>query len=73
MTRVEAHYEFEAPFEEGFAESVGELHAVYGLQSVQLNQELNGLSVIFDASRLKPEDVDHVLRRNGLPVRRIGG
>ncbi len=70
MTKVEVRYVFTKPFEEAWLGAIERLHGVYGLQALTLNAGLDGLSVQYDASRLKPADVDRQLHRAGLPVLR---
>lgn len=71
MTKVEVQYEFTAPFQESWTAAIEHLHGVYGMQKVQLSSGLDHLLVGYDASRLKLTDVEHHLRRAGLPLRRI--
>lgn len=69
MSRVELHYEFLAPFQDSWAEAIERLHAVYGIHALKLAPSLDRLTVVYDASRLTPADVEHHLRMAGLPVR----
>jgi hypothetical protein len=71
MTKVEARYEFAAPFSDSWLAVIESLHGVYGMQAVQLNPKMDGLTILFDASRLKLTDVEHQLQCSGLPVRRV--
>lgn len=70
MTKVEARYDFTAPFSESWLDAINSLHGLYGLEAVLLHPALDGLTVQFDATRFRLTDVDHHLRRAGLPVRR---
>jgi len=71
MTKVEVHYEFITPFQGIWTTAIERLHGVYGMQAVKLNGQMDKLDVTYDASRLKPADVDSILRSAGLPVRRL--
>lgn len=71
MTKVEARYEFTAPFSDSWLAAIEALHGVYGMQEVRLHPKMDGLTILYDASRLKPSDVEHHLQRAGMPVRRI--
>lgn len=71
MTLVEVRYRFTAPFDEGQTAAIEAAHSIYGLRSVKLDANLEGLSVSFDASRLTPGDVLAALLRLGLPVTRL--
>ena len=41
---------------------------LYGIQQVKLNQSLDGLMVEYDASRLRPAEVEAALAGAGIPV-----
>ncbi|HEY3442559.1 MAG TPA: hypothetical protein VGK29_17500 [Paludibaculum sp.] len=69
MTLVEARYEFTAPFSDSWLAAVEELHGVYGMQAVKLTPKMDGLTILYDATRLKLTDVENRLQRCGLPVR----
>lgn len=71
MTLVEARYRFTAPFQDEFTTAIQSAHSEYGVRSLKLDPTLEELTVLYDASRLTPEDVDHTLHRMGLPVERI--
>ena len=71
MTKVEATYEFAAPFSDSWLTAIEALHGVYGMQEVKLHPNMGGLTVLYDASRLKLSDVLNCLTRSGLPVRLI--
>ncbi len=70
MSKVELQYEFAEPFDDSWTAAIERLHGVYGFHAVKLSPPLDRLTVIYDASRLTPADVDHHLRMAGLPVRR---
>jgi hypothetical protein len=71
MTKVEAHYEFTATLDDQGLAAIDRSHSVYGLHSVRLSPQLDRLTVLYDASRLQPLDVDEALLGLGLPVRRV--
>lgn len=70
MSKTELRFEFLKPFEDAWAEAIQRLHGIYGFHSIRLAPDLAGLTVLYDASRLTPDDVEHHLRMAGLPVRR---
>lgn len=71
MTRVELNYELTRPLDDAAYERLSRLMSVYGIMSYKLKQDLSGMMVEFDATRLNPDGVDHVLHANGLSVKRI--
>lgn len=70
MSKTELRFELLKPFEDAWADAIGRLHGVYGFLAIRLWPDLGGLTVLYDASRLTPDDVEHHLRMAGLPVRR---
>lgn len=71
MTRVELQYELTKPLVDTDYERLSRLLSVYGVMGYKLRQDLSGMTVEYDATRLDPDGVDRVLYRNGLPVKRI--
>ncbi len=71
MTKVEVRYEFTAAYNDTWTPAIEAVHGIYGMQAVKLNPKLDGLTVTYDASRLRLEDVAHHLLRAGLPVRQV--
>jgi hypothetical protein len=71
MTKVEARYELTKPVDDTLMEAIARAHGHYGLQAIRLDPKMDGLTVVFDASRLKLDDVDRALHGAGLPVRRV--
>lgn len=71
MSKTELRFEFLRPFDGSWAEPIQRLHGVYGFYAIRLAPDLSGLTVVYDASRLTPDDVEHHLHMAGLPVRRL--
>jgi hypothetical protein len=70
MTKVEARYEFTAPFSDSWLAAIESLHGVYGMQAVRLHSKMDALTILYDASRLTLADVERHLQRSGMAVRR---
>jgi hypothetical protein len=71
MTKVEARYELTQPVDDALMNAIARAHGHYGLQAVKLHPKLDGLTVVYDASRMTLTDVDRALHTAGLPVRRL--
>lgn len=71
MTKVQVTYKLDGPADEAVVEGINRLHSVYGLQAAQLSPAMDSLVVLYDATRMKPEDVDQTLHSAGLRVRRV--
>ncbi|MBZ5607061.1 MAG: hypothetical protein LAP38_02290 [Acidobacteriia bacterium] len=70
MTKVQLDYDLERPLTDTDATGVANVHSWYGMQRVQLAPSLDKLRVEYDASRLSEQDVEAVLVRFGLPIKR---
>lgn len=66
MTTVEIRYRVIVPPGEAAAEALGQLHNVYGIRQIRLNQEQ--ILVEYDATRLNVATVSHLIARCGLRV-----
>ena len=70
MTKVQLEYELLRPLTDEDASGVADVHSWYGIQRVQLAPSLDKLLVEYDASRLSEKDVEAVLVRFRLPIKR---
>jgi len=70
MTKVQLEYDLERPLTDDDATGVADAHSWYGILRVQLASSLDKLAVEFDASRLTEKDVEAVLLRFHLPIKR---
>lgn len=71
MTKVEARYELTGPADDRLMQAIDKAHGHYGLLAVKLSPRLDGLTVLYDASRMTLADVDRALHSSGMPVRRL--
>ena len=70
MTKVQLEYDLERPLTDIDAAGIANVHSWYGMQRVKLAPSLDKLQVEYDASRLTEKDVEAVLVRFGLPIKR---
>jgi hypothetical protein len=70
MTKVQLEYDLVRPLTDADAGGVADVHSWYGILRVQLTSSLDKLNVEYDASRLTEQDVEAVLQRFGLPIKR---
>jgi len=70
MTKVQLQYDLTRPLTDSDAGRVADVHSWYGIMRVQLGPAMDKLAVEYDASRLTEKDVEAVLQRFGLPVKR---
>ena len=70
MTKVQLEYDLARPLTDEDASGVADVHSWYGILRVQPAQSLDKLAVEYDASRLSEQDVEAVLHRFRLPIKR---
>lgn len=67
MTLVEATYELQSPLNEEQLRNLGSFANTYGLRRFRVNDQKH-LCFEYDASRLRPTEVEHVLRQARIAV-----
>ena len=70
MTSVQLHYDLVRPLTDGDSKAFADVHSCYGMTHVKLAPTLDKIDVEFDASRLTEKEVESVLMRFGIPIRR---
>ena len=70
MTKVEIHYDLVRPLTDADAGAIADVHSWYGMTRVRPTRDMKSIDVEYDASRLSEKDVEAVLVRFGIPIRR---
>ena len=68
MTKVQAHFQLQRPLDDAMMARISDAHSLYGILRVRLDASLEGVSVEYDASRLRPAEVEAALSGFGIPV-----
>ena len=68
MTKVQLNFRLIRPLVERMMTKIVNAHTIYGIQRMQVAPSQDQIMVEYDASRLKPADVDAALARAGIPV-----
>lgn len=68
MTKVQIRFRVSKPLDETMLERISDAHALYGIQHVKVDPSLEGLTVEYDATRLRPAEVESALAGAGIPV-----
>ena len=71
MTKVQVRFRPLKPLDETLLERISDAHALYGMQRIQVAPSLDGLMVEYDATRLRPAEVEAALAGAGIPVEKI--
>ncbi|HEX3877779.1 MAG TPA: hypothetical protein VHW24_12385 [Bryobacteraceae bacterium] len=68
MTKVQIHFPLQRELDDATLARISDAHALYGIQHVKLNPAMDGLTVEYDATRLRPAEVEAALSGFGIPV-----
>jgi hypothetical protein len=68
MTKVQIRFRLQKPLDDAMLARISDAHAVYGIQGVQVAPTLDRLLVEYDATRLRPAEVESALARAGIPI-----
>ncbi|MGA3016602.1 MAG: hypothetical protein ABSF62_05745 [Bryobacteraceae bacterium] len=66
MTRVQIHFRLQKKLDDATLARLSNAGAVYGIQRVQVGAGLDSLMVEYDATRMKPADVEATLAEAGI-------
>jgi allophanate hydrolase subunit 1 len=68
MTKVQIHFRLQKPLDETLLARISDAYSLYGLQKIRIAPSLDSLMVEYDATRLRPAEVEAALAGAGLPV-----
>lgn len=68
MTRVQMNFRLLKPLDDAMMNRLSNESTLYGIQQVKLNPSLDGLMVEYDATRLRPAEVEAAITSAGIPV-----
>jgi hypothetical protein len=68
MTKVQIRFRLQKPLDDTMLERLSDTSALYGIQKIKIDPALDGLMVEYDATRLRPAEVESALAGAGIPV-----
>jgi len=71
MTKVQLAFRLQHPLDDKLMTRIAGAYSIYGIQRIRLTPEQDSLTVEYDATRLRPAEVQSVLTRAGIPVAAI--
>lgn len=69
MTFLEIQLTYEPPVGERELTALNNLRDVYGIRLMKFNQQMNSITVEYDASRLVRSDIEFMFRNAGVRLR----
>jgi hypothetical protein len=70
MTKVQVRFRLPKPLDDAMLEHISNASAIYGILKLQLAPSLDAMTVDYDASRLRPAEVEAALAGAGILVER---
>ena len=67
MTKVQIRFRLERPLDDAMLAHLPNTHTLYGIQKVKINDD-GTLMVEYDATRLRPAEVEAAFTAAGIPV-----
>ena len=68
MTKVQIHFRLERPLDDELMTRLARAYSIYGIQKIVVAPSLDGLTVEYDATRLRPAEVQSALASSGIPI-----
>ena len=73
MTKVQLRFRLQKPLDETALSRISDVYSIYGIQRIRVMPDMEGLTVEYDATRLRPAEVESALGSVGIPVEPIAG
>jgi hypothetical protein len=71
MTKVQIHLGLQAPLDDAMLQRISDANSIYGIESIKIKPSMKELMVEYDATRLKPSEVERALAASGIAATRI--
>lgn len=68
MTKVQIDFQLQHALDDELMKRIASAYSTYGIQKIRLAPSQAGLTVEYDATRLRPAEVHAALTRAGIPV-----
>ena len=70
MTKVQVRFHLQKPLDDSDYKSIAEARAIYGFHKIAVAPNLQDLMVEYDATRMRPAEVEAALARMGATIER---
>ncbi|MGO4883057.1 MAG: hypothetical protein ACLP59_19875 [Bryobacteraceae bacterium] len=68
MTKVQIDFPLRTALDDDSMNRIAEIYSIYGIQKISLAPAANRLTVEYDATRLRPAEVQAAFTRAGIPI-----
>ena len=68
MTKVQVHFRLQRVLDNVLLTRIAAAHAIYGIQRIDVSPAMDRIDVEYDATRLRPAEVESALASAGIPI-----
>jgi hypothetical protein len=68
MTKVQIRFRLTQPLDENLLKRLSDANAIYGIERIRLAPNMESVTVDYDATRLRPAEVESALTGIGIAV-----
>jgi hypothetical protein len=68
MTKVQMRFRLQRPLDDASLTGISNAYSIYGIQKIRVDPSMEALTVEYDATRLRPAEVESALATAGIPV-----
>ncbi len=68
MTKVQIRFRLQRPLDNTLLPRIADAHALYGIHRITVAPSLDSITVEYDATRLRPAEVESALAGAGIPL-----
>lgn len=70
MTKVQRRFRLTRPLDDSSLDNLSATNAIYGIHRLKLSPAMDELFVEYDATRMRPAEVEGALAMAGIPIER---
>jgi hypothetical protein len=67
MTKVQIHLALQRPLDDEMMTRISDANSIYGIEHIKIAPSLKEIVVEYDATRLRPAEVERALAMAGIP------
>ncbi len=71
MTKVQIHLGLQRPLDDAMMERISDANSIYGIDHIKIKPSLKEIVVEYDATRLKPSEVERALAQAGIAASQL--
>ena len=68
MTKIQVRFRLLNPLDETLLERISNANAIYGIEWIRLSPSMDSVTVEYDATRLRPAEVESALESAGIAL-----